>query len=85
MAKRKASKNTPQLPHGESVSLGEHRELSRGDEFHVKGGGRFKFLYVYKPDGSVTAWGPVNSQHAMFRSFRLEDVGTIHRTKRSKS
>ena len=84
MAKRNASKKKPQLEHVESVAVGERRELTRGDEFHVKGEGRFKFLHLFKPDGSVTAWGPVNSQQAQFRSFRLEDVGTIHRTKRSK-
>lgn len=84
MAKRNASKKKPQLEHVESVAVGERRELTRGDEFHVKGEGRFKFLHLYKPDGSVTAWGPVNSQQAQFRSFRVQDIGTIHRTKRSK-
>lgn len=84
MARRNRNAADLSAVHSESVSLGERRTLARGDEFTVKGEGRFKFLHIYRPDGSVTAWGPVGSQQAMMRSFTLEQVGTIHRTKRSR-
>lgn len=71
----------PDLPHAEAVTLKDGRRLVLRDEFRVKGEGRFVFLYLWEPDGSITAYGPVNSKSAMVRSFRQEQVAEIHRQK----
>jgi hypothetical protein len=79
MARRKEYR--VDLPHREVVTFDDGRTLRRGDEFTVKGEGRFKFLHLFVPDGSVTCFGPVNNQQAMIRSFGADRVGTIHRKK----
>ena len=79
MARRKST--APDLPHLENVTLEDGRTLNPRDEFRVKGEGRFVFLYGWEPDGSITAFGPVNSKSAMIRSFRQEQVAEIHRNK----
>ena len=72
------------LPHRDTAPLSDGRMLSAGDEFTVKGEGRFKFLHMYVPDGSGTCFGPINNQQAMMRSFAIDRVGTIHRKKRGR-
>lgn len=70
------------LPHEGTITLPDDRVLEHGDEFTVKGEGRFVFAYEYKPDGSVTAWGPINKsggQLAQWRSFDPDRVTRIHR------
>lgn len=60
------------------------KTLSHGDEFTVRGEGRFAFRYGWgKPHPTeVTAWGPVtNPQQSSWRTFRLDDITTIHRKK----
>jgi hypothetical protein len=50
-------------------------KLEVGDLFTVKAlNGKFRFKYVYTPDGSLAAWGPVDSQHAQARAFPLDRV-----------
>lgn len=71
----------PDLPKRFLMELEDGRTLEQGSEFRVKGEGRFLFLSHWLPDGSVTAWGPVNSQTAQVRSFRPEQVAEIHRKK----
>lgn len=74
----------PSLPHSPTVTLPDGRALSEGQEFQVKGQGRFTMCYQFLPDGSVTAFGPVGSQQAQWRSFRPEAVGTIHRKNKAR-
>lgn len=69
------------LPHSPTAILPDGRELSEGDEFTIHGGGRFRFKYLYQPDGSVCAWGPTGSQYAQTRSFQPSRIKTIHRQK----
>lgn len=68
------------LPHESEMELPDGRLLSDGVEFTLHGGGRFSFRYHFTPDGSVTAWGPVGSKVAQMRSFRPDQIKTIHRT-----
>jgi hypothetical protein len=68
--------------HRFGLVLPDGRQLSAGDEFSVRGEGRFRFHYAYVPDGSVTAWGPITGSresHAGWRSFKPTEVGAIHR------
>lgn len=69
----------PDLPHSDTLELPDGRTLTEGDEFSVKGEGRFKFLYHFLPDGSAAAHGPVNKQTAMLRAFAPTRITTIHR------
>lgn len=56
------------------------RLLSHGDEFTVRGEGRFSFRYGW--NGDCTAWGPItNPQQAQMRTFRIEAIATIHNKK----
>lgn len=71
--------SSPALPHAHSMTLPDGRTLERGVEFSVTGEGRFKFMRQFTRDGSITAWGPVGSSDAMWRSFKPEQVKTIHR------
>lgn len=71
----------PILSHSEEMTLPDGRTLSEGDEFTLEGGGRYRFLYQYLRDGSVTAHGPIDSPTAKLRSFRPERVRTVHRKK----
>lgn len=59
--------------------------LVEGVEISVPGEGRFKFRRIHEPDGSLTCWGPVNSRRASWRSFRPEQVRTIHRKAKARS
>jgi hypothetical protein len=63
-----------------NVTLPDGRVIESGQEFTVKGEGRFTFAYEYRPDGSLTAFGPVGSQQASWRAFKPERVSTIHRS-----
>lgn len=67
-----------------TLILVDGRTLDHGDEFTIKGEGRFSFRYGWRTSGvhgtEVTCWGPVNSQQAAWRTFPASAVGTIHRT-----
>lgn len=69
-------------PRTTEVELPDGRRLEEGDEFSLFGGGRYRFAYEYR-DGSLTAYGPVGSNRAQWRSFRPDAVKTVHR-KRSE-
>ena len=72
---------SPVLPaRNPTLTLADGRVLTAGQEFSVKGEGRFRFAYQFSPDGSVTAWGPVGAQSAQWRSFHRVRIGTIHRS-----
>lgn len=57
------------------------RVLDQGDEFTVKGEGRFAFRYGWNNGNEATCWGPVGSKAPSWRTFRATDITTIHRTK----
>jgi hypothetical protein len=73
--------NPVEHKHRPRLVLPDGRVLEPGDQFTVRGEGKFTFSYEYVPDGSVTAYGPVNSQDAMWRSFHPDRVSTVHRKK----
>jgi hypothetical protein len=87
MAPRRTT-TTVDLPHsvGE-VTLADGRRLEPGQNFTLEGGGRYRFLHIFIPDGSVTAYGPVSPQgtnkdnEGATRSFRPDRIKTIHRQK----
>lgn len=60
--------------------LPDGRTLVAGREIRIKGvPGRYRFCYLWLPDGSVTVWGPIDNAHAAMRSVRAGRVRTIHR------
>lgn len=64
------------------LDLGPRRKMEAGDEFTVTGEGRFRFKAYVRVDGGaewVDCWGPIGNR-AAWHSFRLDQVGTIHRT-----
>ena len=73
----------------DAYELPDGRVLEPDVEFSVTGeSGRFRYCYQWEPDGSITAWGPVNnngSQDAQWRSFPPERVRTIHRLKKERT
>lgn len=83
MSKKRTASKPVELPHETTMTLPDERTLIAGDEFTVKGKGRFRFEYRFGRDGSVTAYGPINSHKARWRSFKPEAVGPIHRKKQS--
>lgn len=82
----KRSTKAPPAPlrHSETATLPDGRTLDEGDEFSLVGGGRFRFLYEYLGDGSLAAFGPIDSPKAKLRAFRPERVKTVHRTTKSR-
>lgn len=73
------------LPHADEITLPNGKVISRGDRFTVTTErGTFKMMHVWLPDGSVTAWGPVNqagSQDAQWRSFPTHTIKRIIKEK----
>lgn len=65
--------------HLEEVELPDGRMLRAGQEFTVRGAGRFRFRWLWTPDNSITAYGPVGKQAASWRSFPTTAAITIHR------
>ena len=70
-----------------ATTLPDGRHLELDDEFTITGGGRFR-LKAIRPNGEVTAWGPIASNgtipHGGMRTFRPTDVATVHRKKRAQ-
>jgi hypothetical protein len=89
MTAARRSKSTPVLPHVDEVVLPSGRRLTEGREFQVRGiTGRFSFRYVYVPDGSIAAFGPLSSDgrptpRARLRYFPVERIGVVHNPKGS--
>lgn len=76
------------MPVSRPVSMTGPHGLTPGDTFRVHGlHGVFRFCYVWEPDGSVAAWGPLakgdgafrTGPDSQFRSFRAERVKVTHR------
>lgn len=65
------------LPNGRSLEAGQEVKISREP-------GAFRFRYAHE-NGDLTFWGPVDSQHAQWRSFTAERVQTIHRKPKSRA
>lgn len=76
----KRRSTAPALPHLHEATVNGKR-LTPGREFTVKDGGlrrRFRFLYLYAPDGSLTAIS-VKGEGGL-RSFDPSRVLTVHST-----
>jgi hypothetical protein len=76
------------LPHRPELTLPDGRTLAAGQEFSIHGGGRYRFVHEYTPDGSVTAWGPISATgapNASWRAFKPDQIKTIHKTKTERS
>lgn len=72
-------------PRADTTTLPDGRTLTQGQEFTLIGGGRYRFAYEFRLDGSVTCWGPIGSKqiegNANWRSFKPDQIRTIHRSK----
>jgi hypothetical protein len=78
-AARRSRTPAPVLRHLDEVVLPDGKRLTPGREFTIPKIGRFSFRYCYEPDGSITAFGPLGRpSHARLRSFRPEQVRTVH-------
>jgi hypothetical protein len=68
------------------IELADGRRLSQGDEFTVKGQGRFRFVRQ-RPNGELNCWGPIPRngvvRHGSVRTFLESAVATVHRTPRA--
>jgi Na+-transporting NADH:ubiquinone oxidoreductase subunit NqrF len=59
-----------------------NRVIEQGTELSIIGEtGRFKFMYVFDRDHSITVYGGKNG-HAMFRSFMPNQVSRVHTKKK---
>jgi hypothetical protein len=59
-----------------------NRIIEQGTELSIIGEtGRFKFMYVFDRDNSLTVYGGRNG-HAMFRSFMPNRVSRVHTKKK---
>lgn len=68
-----------------TTTLPDGRTLEAGQEVKVSGEpGAFRFRYAH-PNGDLTLWGPVDSQHAQWRSFTADRIRTIHRKPKSRA
>lgn len=90
MSAARSSKSTPVLPHGSEIVLPTGKTLTPGREFSVPRAGRFSFRYVFEPDGSVAAFGPLSDDgrptgRARLRSFRPEQIRTVHNRRKEES
>lgn len=81
MSRRRRRVAPVELPRHRVAELPDGRSLTVGDEFSVTGEGRFRFAYVWEPDGSIAGFGPVGSNRAQWRSFSPDRVRTVHRKK----
>lgn len=83
MTAARSSKATPVLPHVDEAVLPNGKRLTPGRLFSVPRAGRFSFRYLYEPDGSIAAFGPLTDDgrptvRARLRSFRPEQIRTVH-------
>lgn len=64
--------------------------LVKGTEITVRSvgevspGGRYRFDR-FALDGSLTCWGPINSQQAAWRNFREDRVRVVHRKSKDRA
>ena len=83
---KRSTKAKVVLPHSDVVELPSGKTLTVGREFTIPRVGRFSFRYLYEPDGSVAAYGPLGSDgrpsgRARLRSFKPEQIRTVHNVK----
>lgn len=83
MTAARGSKTAPVLPHVAEAVLPNGKRLVEGREFSVPRAGRYSFRYLFEPDGSITAFGPLTDTgrptgRARLRSFRPEQIRTVH-------
>lgn len=60
--------------------------MTPGDLLRITGlTGQFRYHYTFEGDGSLTCWGPVDSQHAQWRSFAPNRVRKVTTPKEVRS
>jgi len=86
MVRRRGS-TSPLADRDTATTLPDGRHLELGDEFTVAGCGRFRLRSI-RPNGELNGWGPITSNgtipHGGMRSFRPDDVRTVHDKKRAQ-
>ena len=87
MPYHRRQRNTPNLEHGPEWKAPNGQVLGYGDEFTVKGEGRFSFRYVWPPDGSIACYGPYKQDgtpkaDAQARYFHPDRITQTHRKRR---
>lgn len=60
--------------------LEDGRTLAPDDEVTIIGAGRYKFKYGWNGD-TATYWGPVGGKRQNWRTFRRDQIKTVHRKK----
>jgi len=86
MVRRRGS-TSPLADRDTATTLPDGRHLELGDEFTVAGCGRFRLRSI-RPNGELNGWGPITSNgtipHGGMRTFRPDDVRTVHDKKRAQ-
>ena len=86
MVRRRGS-TSPLADRDIATTLPDGRHLELGDEFTVTGCGRFRLRSI-RPNGELNGWGPITSNgtipHGGMRTFRPDDVRTVHDKKRAQ-
>lgn len=82
--RRKAAELDPEPhPDPEPQPVEGVRSPERGQEFTIRGEGRFRADRLTDGGSSVTCWGPLRRDgkptRASWRTFRLDRINTIHR------
>jgi hypothetical protein len=79
--------DNPTVTEETATTLDDGRHLEVGDEFSVKGVGRFRLKKI-RDNGELNAWGPIESGGTIpnggMRSFRPDSVSTVHTKKRAQ-
>jgi len=82
-----AALDSPTVASETATTLDDGRHLEIGDEFTVKGVGRFRLKKI-RDNGELNAWGPIESggtiSYGGMRTFRPDMVRTVHVKKRAQ-
>ena len=64
-----------------SVSLANGSSIAVGDEISIYGGGRYRVSAI-RPNNELNCWGKIDSnglaKHGAMRTFRTEQIKTVH-------
>jgi|DEB0MinimDraft_6_1074348.scaffolds.fasta_scaffold119880_2 hypothetical protein len=84
---RRRCRKSPLGERDTATTLPNGKHIEVGDEFSVPGAGRFR-LRAIRHNGELNGWGPIASNgtipHGGMRTFRPDDVRTVHNKKRAQ-